>query len=45
MPDPEAAAEALAGAMNQLSLWIAAGNSEETAWRTLERLLEALRAG
>lgn len=43
VPAPEAAAEALAGAMNQLSLWIAAGNSEDTAWRTLERLLEALR--
>jgi len=45
VPDSEAAAEALAGAMNQLSLWVAAGNPKETAWRTLERLLEALRCG
>jgi AcrR family transcriptional regulator len=44
VPDAPAAAEALSGAMNQLSRWIAAGNSPEAAWETLTLLLMALRA-
>jgi AcrR family transcriptional regulator len=44
IPDSRAAAEALSGAMNQLSRWVAAGHSLRTAWNTLALLLEALLA-
>jgi hypothetical protein len=44
IPDARAAAEALSGAMNQLSRWVAAGHSPEAAWDTLALLLMALRA-
>jgi AcrR family transcriptional regulator len=44
IPDTRAAAEALSGAMNQLSRWVAAGHCLETAWDTLELLLKALLA-
>ncbi len=40
--ETEAAAQALSGAMNQLSLWIAAGNSFDEAEATLLRLLSSL---
>jgi hypothetical protein len=43
IPDARAAAEALSGAMNQLSRWVAAGHSPEAAWDTLALLLMALR--
>jgi AcrR family transcriptional regulator len=42
IPDAHATAEALSGAMNQLSRWIAAGHSHKTAWDTLALLLGAL---
>jgi AcrR family transcriptional regulator len=42
VPDIQAAAEALSGAMNQLSRWVAAGHRLETAWDTLALLLQAL---
>jgi len=44
IPDSRAAAEALSGAMNQLSRWVAAGHSLRTAWSTLALLLAALLA-
>jgi AcrR family transcriptional regulator len=43
VPDSVAAAEALSGVMNQLSLWVAAGNPEITARNTLMMILQALR--
>lgn len=43
IPDAEATAEALSGAMNQLSRWISAGGSEEIARDALLKLLESLR--
>lgn len=43
MPDAEAGAEALSGAMNQLSRWISAGGSEEIAFDTLLMVLESFR--
>ncbi|MDJ0754641.1 MAG: TetR/AcrR family transcriptional regulator [Ardenticatenaceae bacterium] len=43
VPDPSAAAQALSGAMNQLSLWVATGHPEENAQAMLARFLEALR--
>lgn len=45
VPDVRAAAEALSGAMTQLSRWVAAGHHPETAWDTLALLLQALRVG
>lgn len=42
VPETEAAAQALSGAMNQLSLWIASGNSFQEAEATLLRLLSSL---
>jgi AcrR family transcriptional regulator len=42
IPDARATAEALSGAMNQLSRWIAAGHPLKTAWDTLALLLRAL---
>ena len=44
IPDTRAAAEALSGAMNQLSRWVAAGHPLKTAWDTLELLLKSLLA-
>ena len=44
IPDTRAAAEALSGAMNQLSRWVAAGHDPKTAWDTLALLLKALLA-
>lgn len=41
--DPEASAEALSGAMNQLSRWVAAGGSEDSAIGTLLMLLDSFR--
>jgi AcrR family transcriptional regulator len=43
VPDATAAAEALSGAMNQLSRWVASGNDLGAAWDTLSLLLGALR--
>jgi AcrR family transcriptional regulator len=42
IPDTQAAAEALSGAMNQLSRWVSAGHDLKAAWETLELLLTAL---
>jgi AcrR family transcriptional regulator len=42
IPDPQATAEALSGAMNQLSLWVSAGHNLDKAWDTLALLLGAL---
>lgn len=41
--DPEASAEALSGAMNQLSRWVAAGGSQDSAFATLLVLLDSFR--
>lgn len=40
--DIHATAEALSGAMNQLSRWVADGHRLETAWETLMQFLDAL---
>ena len=42
--DPEAAAQALSGAMNQLSLWVSGGNPASVAEEMLLRLLSSVRA-
>lgn len=42
-PDnPQAAAVALSGAMNELSRWVADGNSMDEAGRMLDRLIDAI---
>lgn len=43
LPDAQAGAEALSGAMNQLSRWVAAGGSEEAALDTFLMLLRSLQ--
>lgn len=44
VPDVVAAAEALSGSMNQLSLWVGAGHELRLAERTIQALLAGIRS-